>query len=91
MSCMRFTLTDQGNSTAQLEGEVHEEHGQLWLTFQGYGEYSSAEGYGSPLAVELYEGRLRLIVWPDVQRQDPDIIDLEHARESNRTEDGPGG
>ena len=47
----------------------------------GYGDFGSAPGDGCPVFLELYRGRLRLIVFPDINSQDPTIIDLEAARE----------
>jgi hypothetical protein len=54
---------------------------------KGYGDYYS-QGKGTPVMLELYEGRLRLVVWADINKQEAThIIDLEGARESNRKED----
>lgn len=53
---------------------------------EGYGDFGSADGHGSPVFLELYEGRLRLIVFSDINEQDPTIIDLDGAREDRRIE-----
>ena len=50
---------------------------------EGYGDFGSAEGHGCPVFLELYQGRLRLIVFPDINDQDPTIIDLEAARDEH--------
>ena len=50
----------------------------------GYGDFGSAPGHGCPVFLELYRGRLRLIVFPDINSQDPTIIDLESAREDQQ-------
>ena len=55
---------------------------------EGYGDFGSANGHGCPLFLEVYEGRLRLIVSADINEEEPTIIDLEAAREVCRTEDG---
>ncbi len=47
----------------------------------GYGDFSSADGHGCPVFLELYQGRLRLIVFADINDQEPTIIDLEAARD----------
>lgn len=47
----------------------------------GFGDFGSAPGHGCPVFLELYQGRLRLIVFPDINNQEPTIIDLEAARE----------
>ena len=53
---------------------------------EGYGDFGSADGHGCPVFLELYEGRLRLIVFADINEQDPTIIDLDRAREDRRIE-----
>lgn len=55
---------------------------------KGYGTYSMAKGQGAPIILEVYEGRLRLIVWPDINKEDPIIFDLERAREDKRKGEG---
>lgn len=44
---------------------------------QEYGDFGSAVGHGCPVSLELYQGRLQLIVFPEINCQDPMIIDLE--------------
>lgn len=56
----------------------------LWVMPEGYGDATSSDGHGSPLGIEYYNGCLRLIVYSDINEQEPQIIDLEKARESNR-------
>jgi hypothetical protein len=52
---------------------------------KGFGEAAAQDGYGVPVFIELYEGSLRLIVWGDINQQDPThIIRLEGALESRR-------
>ena len=50
---------------------------------EGYGDFGSAPGHGCPAFLELYEGHLRLIVFPDINDQEPTIIDLEAARDEH--------
>ena len=50
-----------------------------------YGDFDSHDGIGAPIYLELYEGELRLIVWSDINQQQPThVISLEGARESLR-------
>ena len=52
-----------------------------------YGDFSSQDGHGTPVILEIWEGKLQLHVWDDINREDPRLsIDLEGARESNRKE-----
>jgi hypothetical protein len=54
---------------------------------QGYGDFGRSEGHGCPVFLELHKGRLRLVVFADINREDQaHIIDLEDAREDRRNE-----
>lgn len=55
------------------------------LYADGYGDQGSAPGHGSPVYLELHQGVLRVLVWADINAEEPThIIDLKDARESNR-------
>jgi hypothetical protein len=57
----------------------------LSMGFEGYG--NCCEASGDVVFLELYEGELRLLVWSDVNNEDPThVISLEGARESIRSE-----
>ena len=36
--------------------------------------HSPAEGHGTPVFIELYKGELRVIVWADINQEDPTHI-----------------
>jgi hypothetical protein len=53
----------------------------------GYGDAGTVNGHGRWGYLEYYQGRLQLLIWADINKEDPThIIDLEGARESNRKE-----
>jgi len=57
------------------------------LLADGHGNYGTEPGHGSSLFVELFQGRLRLLVWGDINLEEPThIIDLSGAREDRRNE-----
>ena len=58
------------------------EAGKLWIQPAGYGDKTSAPGHGYPLSLEIWQGRLRLIVFRDIKIEDPSVIDLENAQET---------
>lgn len=67
---LKFTVTERG----------------VTIAAEGHGDYGSTSGHGSPLYLELYRGSLRLIVWSDINSEEPThIIDLTGAREDRRT------
>lgn len=51
----------------------------------GYGDSNSEPGHGAPIYLELYEGELRLLVWSDINSEEPThVISLEGAKENRR-------
>jgi hypothetical protein len=57
---------------------------------EGYGEKTAADGAGFPVVVEFHEGKFRVLVWSDIDEEDPThIISLEGAREDARQSDEP--
>lgn len=79
---MKTTLCEGQRSIAV---EVAQEQGGLAVYPAGYGLYACADGTAGPILLELHEGRLRLLVWDDINLEDSShIIDLELAREDQR-------
>ena len=60
------------------------EGGKLWIQPKGYSDKCSADGCGYPIGLEIWQGRLRLVVFDNINVEEPKIIDLEDARENNR-------
>jgi hypothetical protein len=87
---MDFKLIDHGEGRKPARGSVHENPGGLDIRVEGYGSNISGDGNGCPIFLEKWEGKLRLIVWADINSEEPThIIDLEGARESARKPDAP--
>lgn len=60
----------------------------LMIGAEGYGEMTAEDGYGFPIVLEYHEGAFRLLVWSDINEEDPThIISLEGAREDVRAPD----
>ena len=87
-----FTILLQEQSSDEPERMITvkflSEAGKLWLHPEGYGDKTSQDGCGYPIGLEIWEGRLRLIVFDDINREDPQILDLQKASESCRVEEG---
>jgi len=83
-------LKEQCVDVPQVEIKVNvlSESGQLWIQAKGYGEKCALAGHGRPVGMEIWQGRLRLIVFDDINSEDPRIIDLENARETCRIDKG---
>lgn len=59
--------------------------GSIEIRPSGYGDCSSQNGSGCPVIVESWDGDLRLVVWGDINKEDPtNIISLAGAQESWR-------
>jgi hypothetical protein len=48
---------------------------------EGMGVY---DGDYPPILIERYQGEIRLVYWADINEQEPTIVDLSAALESNR-------
>jgi len=87
-SSQQFVMTLQEQAPEypdkSIELSLLSENGQLWIRPAGYGEKCTADGEGSPVGLEIWQGRLRLVVFDNINSEDPRIIDLEKARESCR-------
>ena len=83
---MRQSLTTilndaDSESSETLQVRVTANDSAISIFPEGYGDFGSAPGHGCPVFLELYQGRLRLIVFADINDEEPTIIDLEAARE----------
>ncbi len=85
-----MTLSDGADPSCrkkQKDVEVKVELSPKGITIypKGYGDATSADSYGSPILVEYYGGELRVVLWSDINQEDPThTVSLEKARESNR-------
>lgn len=81
-------IVDQSGTDDKIKLTVSiMKHGMI-VYAEGYGDKCSEAPHGSPLVVELYEGKLRAIIWSDINQEDPThIIDLSGAMESKRVKE----
>ena len=81
-----YTIKEQCPDAPPVEIKVNilSEGGQIWIQPQGYCEKCAVDGQGFPIGIEIWQGKLRLIVFDNINREDPQIIDLEKARETAR-------
>ena len=71
--------------STNLKVKILSENGKLWIQPKGYGDKTSADGHGYPVSLEIWQGRLRLVIFDNIESEIPQIIDLETAKESNRS------
>lgn len=86
-------LTDQMGNSRPVPIEVTLGSGKLGngmmsIAIEGYGDKTSADGNGSPILIENYGGRVRVIIWGDINQEDPThVIELDGALESKRVDE----
>lgn len=84
-SCSTFTVRDICGRPCSLPVDVWTTD-HLCVRPRGYGDYASSNGRGVPILLELYNGRLYLIVYADIHSEHPTHeIDMEGAREERRS------
>lgn len=83
-----FLLYRNGEGqTGAIEGEIVVNCNGISIRLAGYGDCSSKKGYGEPIFIEHYEGKLWVRAWADINQEDPThSIDMEGAREDARVE-----
>ena len=59
----------------------------IFILPEGYGDYDSFEGQGTPILIEQCRGVVRVVVWGDINDMEPThIVDIEGAKEDNRND-----
>ena len=84
---IKVVLRGQGYPSLDIPVTIEHMGKGIEIRPEGYGDHGTEDGYGCPLYVEVWEGCLRVVAWPDINKADPIIIDLEGARERNRREE----
>jgi hypothetical protein len=82
-----YTLKDKDveNSQKNVNVEVECSNDSVYILLEGYSDASSPDGEGCPVMLEVWEGELRVVVWSDINKEDPThIISLQGAREELR-------
>jgi hypothetical protein len=80
-----FELKDVDGSGNSVKGEVVVSPRHILVKLDGYGEKTAAVGCGQPVLIELTEKGVRVIVWGDINSEEPtSCVSLEGAREEKR-------
>lgn len=83
-----FTLPEKSTNPPlhRVTGAIVVEGGSISIRFDGYGTHDCEGDNGAPIFIEVWNGELRLVVFPDISGQDPVVISLEQARIENLAE-----
>jgi hypothetical protein len=85
-----FSLPDTLNDPGRADLELHlrlrgANEPLLVIGAEGYGEMTAQDGHGFPIVIEYHERQFRILVWGDINQEDPThVISLEGAREDAR-------
>ena len=84
---LQLDLPDGSGKHAPLPVTIVAGETGIEIKAEGYGDSSSDVGFGAPIFIEWYDGKLRVHLFGDINREDPThSVDLEGARESARIE-----
>lgn len=80
------TIKEQCPDALQVQIKVNilSENGQLWIQPEGYGGKDTVDGIGWPIGIEIWNGKLRFVVYDDIVKETPQILDLTKAQEECR-------
>ena len=80
------TIKEQCQDALQVQIKVNilSENGQLWIQPEGYGGKDTVDGIGWPIGIEIWNGKLRFVVYDDIVKETPQILDLTKAQEECR-------
>lgn len=82
-----FAFEDPETQKIQT-GWIKVEPTHLAIHLAGYGEKTATDDQGCPIVVEKNDGCLRVLVWADINREDPTTVcNLQNARLDCRTEE----
>ena len=82
-----LTLEDLDNPTKSIEVKIVHRPRGIEIQFEGYGDNGSTPGNGSPILIEYCYGSPRVIIFGNINQEEPThIIDLDEAAEANREE-----
>ena len=70
------------------KGRVEANGGSIHIFLDGYGDCGTEPGHGCPIVLERYDGKCSIIIWADINSEDPTHkIDLSGALETFRKSD----
>lgn len=83
---IKFKLKDPSPESDRIvKGKIVQTIAGIEVFAEGYGTCNMQPGFGSPIFLEVWEGKLRLHVFADINSEDPThTIDLEGALETAR-------
>lgn len=82
---LQTTIHEISDEARSIELRISQGPYGLYIGVSDHGDYCSEYGQGHFLGLEYDEGKLRLLVWTDINQEDPThSIDLSGAKEQKR-------
>ena len=82
MSVISGKLFDEASGIS-VNAKVSFENGRILIGVEGYSDASSIDG--EPIMIEIWKKELRVVLWSDINREDPKhIISMEGAANCER-------
>jgi len=76
---------EQGGFSISAKIQLSPNDNLVMIGAGGYGENTAEDGDGFPIVIEYHEGQFRVLVWSDINDEEPThVISLEKARDSAR-------
>ena len=78
-------LKDKLDGKKKVKTVVELSNDSIYISPKGYGDCGTEDGHGCPVMLEIWEGELRVVVWSDINQEDPThIISIAGAKEELR-------
>jgi len=71
-----------------IKGEIKIGAHGIYIKLDGHGEKNMPPGYGEPVMIEFYDDQARVIIWSDINDEEPTHhVRLDGAKEEKRLPD----
>lgn len=82
---MRRDMKREGARVLFEPEDLRKDNPTLWVEIPGIGDCCSEDGHGAAVLVERWDGEWRVVVWADINQEDPThIVSLSGAAETKR-------
>lgn len=83
-----FRIRDMADGDKVASGNVTISDQGIFIHIDGHGDKVMEDDASQPIMVEQYDGQVRVVVWSDINQEDPtDTINMDGARVERREDD----
>jgi hypothetical protein len=85
---LEYELEDDPQSSAgKLEVRIEAHDGIISIQPEGHGTCPHEDGSGWPIVLTVVDGKLQVVLFDDINSDEPRVIDMSGARECLRVDD----